>query len=54
MAGGYEQTRRCSGPWGVKVTAEYLEDLKKQIRQLEEKCALKDDYLKKMKEKAGQ
>ena len=36
---------------GVKVTAEYLE---KQIRQLEEKCALKDDYLKKMKEKAGQ
>lgn len=38
---------------GVKVTAEYLEDLKKQIRQLEEKCALKDAYLKKMKEKAG-
>ena len=38
----------------VKVTAEYLEDLKKQIRQLEEKCALKDAYLKKMKEKAGQ
>ena len=36
---------------GVKVTAEYL---KKQIRQLEEKCALKDAYLKKMKEKAGQ
>ena len=34
---------------GVKVTAEYLEDLKKQIRQLEEKCALKDAYLKKMK-----
>lgn len=31
-----------------------LEDLKKQIRQLEEKCALKDAYLKKMKEKAGQ
>ena len=30
------------------------EDLKKQIRQLEEKCALKDAYLKKMKEKAGQ
>lgn len=39
---------------GVKVTAEYLEDLKKQIRQLEEKGALKDAYLKKMKEKAGQ
>ena len=36
---------------GVKVTAEYLEDLKKQIRQLEEKCALKDAYLKKMKER---
>lgn len=35
---------------GVKVTAEYLEE----IRQLEEKCALKDAYLKKMKEKAGQ
>ena len=39
---------------GVKVTAEYLEDLKKQIRQLEEKCAVKDAYLKKMKEKVGQ
>ena len=25
---------------GVKVTAEYLEDLKKQIRQLEEKCEI--------------
>ena len=43
---------------GVKVTAEYLEDLKKhlkkQIRLFEEKCALKDAYLKKMQEQAGQ
>ena len=38
---------------GVNVPAEYLADLKKQIRQLEEKCALKDAYLKKRKEKAG-
>lgn len=38
---------------GVKVTAEYLEDLKKQIRQLEEKCALKDDYLKKDEREGG-
>ena len=28
---------------GVKVTAEYLEDLKKQIRQLEEKCLFEED-----------
>ena len=38
---------------GVKVTQEYLEDLKRQIRELEEKCALKDAYLKKMKEKSA-
>lgn len=38
---------------GVKVTQEYLEELKRQIRELEEKCALKDDYLKKMKEKSA-
>ncbi len=37
---------------GVKVTQEYQEDLKRQIRELEEKCALKDAYLKKMKEKS--
>ena len=39
---------------GVKVTQEYLEELKRQIRELEEKCALRDTYLKKMKEKLGQ
>lgn len=38
---------------GVKVTQEYLEELKRQIRELEEKCALKDAYLKKMKEKSA-
>lgn len=38
---------------GVKATQEYLEELKRQIRELEEKCALKDAYLKKMKEKSA-
>ncbi|MSS64885.1 hypothetical protein [Velocimicrobium porci] len=36
---------------GVKVTTEYLDDLKKKIKVLEEKNKLKDDYLKKMKER---
>lgn len=36
---------------GVKVTTDYLDDLKKQIQQLEEKNKLKDEYLKKVKEK---
>ena len=36
---------------GVKVTREYMDDLKKQIAALEEKNALKDRYLKQMKEK---
>lgn len=43
-----------AGPRRRESHRGYLEDLKKQIRQLEEKCALKDAYLKKMKEKAGQ
>lgn len=34
---------------GVKVTTEYLEELKRQIAVLEEKNALKDTYLKKLK-----
>ena len=39
---------------GVKVTAEYLEDLKKQIRQLEgKKCALKDAYLEEDEREGG-
>lgn len=36
---------------GVKVTGDYIEDLKKQIAVLEEKNKLKDSYLKKMKSK---
>lgn len=36
---------------GVKVTTDYIHDLKKQITVLEEKNALKDKYLKQMKEK---
>lgn len=36
---------------GVKATREYIESLKKQIAVLEEKNALKDDYLKKLKTK---
>lgn len=34
---------------GVKVTTDYLNDLKKQIERLEEKNKLKDEYLKKLK-----
>lgn len=34
---------------GVKVTTDYLDDLKKKIAQLEEKNKLKDEYLKKLK-----
>ncbi len=36
---------------GVKVTCEYMDELKRQIQVLEEKCALKDEYLKKLKER---
>ncbi len=36
---------------GVKVTADYLNDLKQQIARLEEKNKLKDEYLKKMKQR---
>ena len=36
---------------GVKVTREYMDELKRQIQVLEEKCALKDEYLKKLKER---
>lgn len=34
---------------GVKVTRDYIEDLKHKIRSLENENALKDKYLKKMK-----
>ncbi|MGB3368889.1 MAG: hypothetical protein WBA54_15435 [Acidaminobacteraceae bacterium] len=34
---------------GTRVTGEYLADLKKKITKLEEKSALKDKYLKKLK-----
>lgn len=34
---------------GVKVTRDYIEDLKKEIKRLENKNNLKDKYLKKMK-----
>ena len=34
---------------GVKVTTDYLDDLKKKIALLEEKNKLKDKYLKKLK-----
>ena len=36
---------------GAKATIEYIEDLQKQILMLEETNALKDTYLKRMKEK---
>ena len=35
---------------GVKVTRDYIDTLKKQIAFLEEKNALKDKYLKRMKD----
>lgn len=34
---------------GVKVTREYIEYLKKTIKELEKKSDLKDKYLKKLK-----
>lgn len=37
---------------GVKVTEDYLDYLKRQIQELEQKNRLKDEYLKKMREKA--
>lgn len=36
---------------GVKVTEDYLNYLKAQIQELEQKNKLKDEYLKKMREK---
>lgn len=36
---------------GVKVTRDYLDDLKKKIESLERKSELKDQYLKKLKSK---
>ena len=36
---------------GVKVTEDYLNYLKGQIQELEQKNKLKDEYLKKMREK---
>ncbi|MCQ2540608.1 MAG: hypothetical protein MJ114_09230 [Acetatifactor sp.] len=36
---------------GVKATREYIASLKKQLAVLEEKNALKDQYLRQMKEK---
>lgn len=34
---------------GVKVTKDFIENLKKKIKFLEEKNALKDEYLKRVK-----
>lgn len=36
---------------GVKATRGYIDDLKSKIQFLEEKCSLKDEYLKKMKDR---
>ena len=38
---------------GVKVTKDYMDDLKKTIIMLEEKNTLKDKYLKKLKRLKG-
>ena len=37
---------------GVKVTREYIADLKKQIENLKRSNALKDQFLKQMKQKS--
>lgn len=39
---------------GVKVTGDYIDDLKKKIAQLEEKNQLKDAYLRKIKQSYAQ
>lgn len=36
---------------GVKVTEDYLDYLKRQIQELEQKNKLKDEYLKKLRER---
>ena len=36
---------------GAKVTIEHIEALNKKIKELEDKNALKDEYLKKFKQK---
>lgn len=36
---------------GAKVTIEHIESLNKKIKELEDKNALKDEYLKKLKRK---
>jgi len=36
---------------GVRVTQAFIEDLKRKIQQLENKNALKDKYLRQMREK---
>lgn len=37
---------------GVKATMDHLEELKKQVRVLEEKNLLKDQFLRRLKEKS--
>lgn len=39
---------------GTKVTGEYIDELQRQIRMLNEKCELREQYLRKMKEKTRQ
>ncbi|MBE6024599.1 MAG: hypothetical protein E7231_15705 [Cellulosilyticum sp.] len=36
---------------GAKVTIEHIESLNRKIKELEERNALKDEYLKKLKQK---
>ena len=38
---------------GAKVTKEYIAELKAQIKKLEEKSALKDEFLRKLKAKVN-
>jgi len=44
------QHREVEVRGGVRVTTDYIIDLKRKIAMLEEKSMLKDKYLKKLKE----
>lgn len=49
-----EQSDAIVNRGGAKLTLEYLEYLNQKIKELEDKNKLKDQYLKKMKEKVIQ
>lgn len=46
-----QQSEEVVNRHGAKLTLEYIEALHKQIKELEEKNRLKDEFLKRMKSK---